>query len=274
MLLSSVDRCLFYTGLENTVANKAKILGWLTPVSKRIELWLNRELELVSRTEYFNTDAYRREYFPRAIPITSITSVYSDQFGAYDGGESQQTDFYIGTYNDSLVLRVPVYEAPKGLRLIYTGGEATHGTRSVYTMSAGGFTSGRYVLGGTSGAVGIVRSAGPSLTVENLYGIFEVGETLTEYTTIDLATASGVSATLSAVVTRSLAESNPVYARAAEIEVRFMEKHSHDFEAVTTQNEGVQRRATTSDRFAAIGAFYDLQPETKALLEPYRRVIL
>jgi hypothetical protein len=231
---------------------------------------LNRDLELTTHTEYFDVEPGVLEYFPRATPIQSITSIYADSTGLFTGSEYALTDYYIGSQGTSIVLRRPPIEARRGLRLIHVAGEAADPVISTFVMtgvSVAGFTLGKYVVGSLSNAVGVVKASATSpLQVATLYGTFKAGETLTEYTDEEGNTATGTIGTLDSISSLSLAQKKPAIVQACEIECRYWDKHKFDFVAATITKEGVMKRGPDIR--------YDLQPETKSLLEPHRRVIL
>jgi len=248
---------------------------WIGAVSGKIEAFCNRRFLSESRTEYFDVTYNRDEYWIKSPPVTTLTSVYEDSSGQWDGGESEISDCIYGSNGMSVVLpsRLP-WTARKGLRIIYTGGLAANGVRSVYatTGASGDFTVGYYVRGGTSGALGIVRAwATPALTVEVINGVFEATETLTAYATAyDTASAptAGVTATLASKTTTALCEAYPEITTAAELEVRYMWKHSLDFETTGTNADQTTIRRGGSTRQ------YPLQPETMDLLNPYVLAVL
>ena len=107
------------------------------------------------------------------------------------------------------------------------------------------------------------------MTVENYYGIFEAGETLTEYTGEGATGATGSTATLDSIATQSLAEAHPAIVSACEVQVRYYYKHTTDFEnSGTDQNGNTIRRSNRVMNTTLL----PLQEETMALLANYRRV--
>jgi len=244
---------------------------WIGPVSDKIEQYCNRTFLSASRTEYFDVTYNRDEYWVDSPPVTTLTSVYQDTSGLWDGGESEITDCHAGAQGLSVVLPWRfTWTARNALRIIYTGGLATSGVRSVFvTASASGaFVPGQYVRGGTSMAIGVVRVwSTPNLTVEVANGVFEVGETLTQYATqydVETAPVAGVTATLSSKSTTALCEAHPAIAAAAEAEIRFMAKHRLDFETTGTNADQTTLRRGSADKRG-----YPLQPETMDLLSQY-----
>lgn len=280
MLLSSLDRLKIYisavesgsrSALTEGTANDSELLGWLTTISARIEKYLARSVELTSYTEYFDTTYGRLRYFVNAYPVTTLTSVYEDSTGEYDGSEAAVSNSYVGVDSRSIVLDAPIgHIALKGLRIIYTGGLAAHGVRSTFAIGSvsGTWTADKYVEGSTSGAMGkVVSSTATSIVIANLYGIFIAGETITEQDTEGTKGASDGTAVISSITAQSLAEAYPDIARACEMQIRYMWKHKMDFENSTTSPEGTVRRNP-----AIIEG--ELQPEVKNMLATYRRPII
>lgn len=276
LLLSSYDRMRRYissltgTALTDSKAQKQMIVNWIATVSKQIETYLGRILKIAQYTHYFDTPTERTtEFFVKACPITTLTSVYIDGEGLYDGGESEVDDCYVGKNGDSIILpSAPSVVGKKTIRAIYTGGLAYSGTRSLYTVEnvSGTWAVGKYMQGGTSEAVGIVKAAtATTITAEVLYGIFEEDEVLTEYDDEDLGTASNATATISAVTQQSLVEQYPDIIRAAEIQIRHYWKHKDDFELSSSS------RDSTNTRQRELNERNIMLPETLALLRPYRR---
>lgn len=269
MLLSSYDRLIIYTGREDDLESKRRLVSILAAISSRIEDYLNRDLEITSRTEYFDLEPGTVEIFPRATPIASVTSVYADVLGDFTGGEYPLTDYFIGSKYNSIVLRNPVEGIRRALRVIYTGGEAYDPVISTFTVSGGAFTAGKYVIGNTSRAVGkVVASASTPLQVASLYGIFRAGETIVEYTDEGATIPTSVSGTLLAITVASLAQIKPILVQACEVECRYWDRHKFDFVAQTVTRDSLTKRSLPE-----MGG-YVLQPETESLLEPYRRLIL
>lgn len=279
MNLTSLNRMLAYYGdrdtnvLTDNNTNRRELINWITSTSVKIENYLDRKIEKASRTEYFDITHNRLQYYPDAYPIDSITSVKVTSDGLFDGSETtlDTDEYYTGVASGTLCLVWSErYEAYRGLQMVYTGGLATHPVNSTFNVSNGdSFTAGNYVQGGTSLAVGeVVSGAASALVVENYYGIFSASETLTEYSTYTEAagptSATAVTGTISSITSQSLAEAYPDITRACEMEIRYLFAHKHDFENQTTTPDGESRRRDDSK--------YSLQPEVRAILDPYKRM--
>lgn len=247
---------------------------WLISVSDQIEKYLNRSLLIEARTEYYDAKYQKDEFFIKGAPVTTLTSVYIDSSGLWDGSESELSNPYIGADSRSIVLANMLnWTARKGIRIIYTGGMAYHPVNSIFVVTNSNTpTVGNYMKGGTSGAIGIVSAWDNStkkLTIENYYGKFEVGETLTEYTDEgETETTPAVTATLDSVDRWSLAEAYPPIASAAEMQCRYYWVHSTDFENTGSMKDGTTTRQRQDRRVLP------LLPEVMNLLAPYRRMIL
>jgi len=251
---------------------KQMIVNWIVSASKQIETFLGRWLKLDTYTEYFDTPTEKDSFFfVRGYPVTTLTSVYLDGDGIFDGGESEITDCIVGKNDDCVILPIqPDVRGFKTIRTIYTGGLANNGVRSTFAIDnvAGTWNVGSFVAGGTSEAAGVVKAVtASSMIIEVLYGVFEDGETLTEYTDENLTT-SDATADIASVTYRALVETYPDIVRAAEIQVRHYWKHKDDFELSSTSKDATNQRSFSSQDKAP------LTPEVMALLSPYRRLMI
>jgi len=259
-----------FAALADTVYAEREVTNWITSISKQVESWLNRDLKINDYTEYFDTKYNKVRYWIKNAPIITLTSVYEDSSGEWSGSESEidSDDVYVGADNRSIVVGYPLsHLTPKGLRVIYNGGLAYHGTQSRFAIvSAATFTAGKYVLGLSSGALGIVRGTPTtaSADVENLFGIFEAAETLTEYTDEAHTSATAVTAVISSITRQSLAEAYPDIVNACEMEVRFRFKHKGDFEITGSSRDATNIRRDASE----IGQPFTT--EVMRLLAPYK----
>jgi len=258
--------------LTDTKAQKGMIVPWILAASKQIEKHLKRELTIGNYTEYFDTLSERDvQFFVKAYPIITLTSVYRDTEGKWDStNESEIDDCIIGKNSDSVVTPLsPEVLAYKSTRVIYTGGLAYSGVNSLFTcVITGTWTVGTYCYGQTSEAVGILKSkTATTLTIENLYGIFEAGETLAEYSDENLTTATTNTAVLTTITRQSLVEQYPDIVRACEIQVRYYWKHKDDFELSSTQKDGTNQRSMYDSKES-------LTNEAMKFLQPYIRQIL
>lgn len=272
MLLSSYDRLLRYLAgqgndsLTDDSNNRRDISFWISSISAKVETYLKRSLETESKTEYFDVTYARDEYWVKNVPISSITSVKLDSSGLFDGSETtlSSNEYYIGSQEASVVLTsTKSWTIRRGLQIVYTGGLAVHGTQSIFAVAdSTGWNVDKFCFGETSGAFGIIKAAGSnSLTIEILYGIFTVGETLTEYIDESMNT-SDASTTLSSKTRTSLAESYPAIVNACEMQIRYMHSHRNDFENDSSERDGVTLRRASD-------ASSKLQAEVRMQLDPY-----
>lgn len=277
MLLSSLRRLRLYCSgqseslITNNTANNRVLQNWLGSVSIDIEGYLCRNLHIEARTEYFDVEYGRTQYWLSSFPVVTLTDIYEDSLGLWEGDESQIDD----PVNDSATGRVILpytlsFVAAKALRVCYTGGLAYDAVRSVMTLAAGAgtFVAERYVIGSTSGAVGIVVSySSLSLTVEQYYGKFSTGETLVQYDDEGVtATTPAVTGTLSAFAQESLLNAYPNIVLACEAQIRYMRQHQLDFENSGTQKDGVTIRQGNPMHLK-----FPLREEVLNMLWPYVR---
>jgi len=276
MNLTSYNRLLRYlasegdtSNLSDTSANKRDLLGWIPAISGQIEKYLNRPLHIESRTEYFDAGPDRTMYPLRAVPATTLTSVYVDYDGEWSGAESEISDCIIGVDGMSVHLPYPaMFRAPKALRVIYTGGLGYTGATALWTATqTGTWTVGKYVVGGTSAAVGLVSAvAATTLSIETLYGQFEAGEAVSECDSETAQGASDGSATLGSISQTSVYDAAPEIVRACEMQIRYMWRHKMDYESTGVNKDGQTQRRT------GLSPYGTLEPEVQALIDPYRRI--
>ena len=230
-------------------------------------------MESKSRTEYFDIlGAWQIEFYPKANPVTAITSIAHDSTGLFTGSESTLTNHYIGLNGDSIVLDNPTTIGRKVLELVYTGGVAVHGTQSTFTLTSPGvFVANQFVWGSTSGAWGIVKSfSTPTIVVENLYGVFEDGEVLNQAAKEGANAGDGVTGTISAITAQSLAEQFPEYTTAVEMQIRYLYRRKDNFELASTQKDGQRYK----EKAPAFGTHEGLQPEVRSAIQHLVKVVL
>jgi hypothetical protein len=194
MLLTSAERLMQYTELVDQAGDAPVKLRdmkmWLTGTSARIESYLNRQLHIEQRTDYFDSYETQIEYTPLATPILQINSVYASAMGLYQGEEYSVINFYGSRFNQALSLAYPVLRWRKGLRLKYLAGYAYEPTKSTYAVQ--GLTTewfvDKWIVGATSGAAGVIVAFDDQdwpkwITIDVRYGKFVEGELLTAQAT-------------------------------------------------------------------------------------------
>lgn len=282
MELSSLRRLRYYCGLTNKPENNRGLLSLLSPVSMAIEQYLRRELELKSRIEDFDTEEGVNQFFTNAYPVVSVAHLYTSSQGLFTGEEIEENvgQYHVTAAGRSVILRRPLSRYPRGARLEYTAGLAASAVESTYTLTGVGsqaFEADQYVQGSRSGAMGLVVSntPGTSLTLENLYGVFRVGDVLTAYVQEDAQGNAVVNTggTVSAMVTSSLAVAHPALVQACEFEVNYLFKNNSTSNLWTesTSKEQTNKRGY---QFGFGPMTYSLQPEARAFLRGYERELL
>lgn len=245
------------------------LLRLIAASSRRIASWLRRDqaLQLTSRTEYLNPLSGQTGFYLKAYPITSITSVYVDVTGKYEGDEvlvpsddytissdSRQLIFTKGYTDYSGMDRFEAFPTiPKAIRVIYTGGIAASATVSVWGKTTEASTvmqAGYYIQGLASGFVAKIKTrAATSITFEILYGVPEPGETIAEFNALEqsaggvskLKGATGATAALTTVTTPSLAEVAPDLVTACEMHIRYFRTNRDSFENINVLQDSVTR---------------------------------
>lgn len=255
---------------------------WLTSVSDMIEKYLDRSIGITTHTEYFSLSPEKRAYTIKGGPATAITSVEYDPSSLWEGDETEIDDCFIDETGNSIVLPYALgIRARKALKVVYDGGLAESALRSRITLGveiatppASSWRAGDYAIA-SNGAVGVVTDvtiAGttdnwiPTLTVEDYYGVWELGSTVTRYTSETAIGEPLEYGQLNAIPEKSLAQTSPAIVQACEAQVRYMWKHTTDFENMGTVKDG-----NTTRRVARDDGAWPLQPEVIALLQPYVR---
>jgi len=272
MNLTSWRRARYFLGgntpLTDDAVNKRKFLSWIPAISRKIEEYLNRDLELKSHTEYFDTLPKTIEYPVRNFPITVLTSVKSDSTGEFTGSETTESDTYIGSQERSICLQTPVIPAKRGLEVVYTGGLAASGTQSTFTIENEGseaFVAGVFAEGQTSGAMGYVISKTlTTIVIEVLYGRFEVGEQIAGSATETGSKTADQTADIASADVRCIAEEYTDLTVACELEIRYMNDHRGDYENFSTSRGSQSRRANKFE--------HEFLPEVASILDRYRNI--
>lgn len=292
MNLTSLNRVKNALGVTST-DNDAALSRLVSTASNRIAFYLRREgaIQYSTYIEYFNPFRGQSIFRLKAYPVASITSIYTDSTGQYTGNQTlvTSTDYIIGTdgksvsfyvtagINNPLLLPTQSGVYAKSLKIAYIGGIAADGVSSSWTKSAdtgGTLAVNGYIKGGTSGAVGrITARASGTISYESIYGIFEAGETITEYLALDnslsgglgINNATGVTATLTASTALSLAETAPDLTEACEMYIRYLWRNKDTFGNITISRDG-ENRSSRSDMKTEVS----LTPEVREIADTYR----
>lgn len=296
MNLTSLARVKIALGISSSDEDGV-LLRLVSTCSARIASWLKRDgaLQLMSRTEYLNPTSHQTSFNLKAYPIASVTSVYTDFTGRFDGDEVlvPSTDYIISSDERQIVFTngfqnyagehnfsgFPVF--PKSIRVIYIGGLASTPVTSSWTKSAdagGTMVVGNYIQGGTSGFVGcITATTSGTISYNSIWGVAEAGETISEFTSIDkkngfvsdLSGPTSVTATLTAVTSRCLAEAYPDLTTACEMHVRYFRSNRDSFENINVLQDGVTRTSRGD-----LQKDYFSLPEVRDILAPYRNRLI
>lgn len=281
MNLTSYERVRRYlanqngTILTNSKANQRDIEIWIKAVSNQIEKkFLKRELEIKERTEYYDTGYDQKEYFLKAYPILSISSVCVDYDGLYDGNEVEilDDDRTVGSDNSSVVLLSSERPYERGLRVIYTGGLAYDGVQSTYALESvsGTWVVDNFCIGQDSGAVGIVNTVGDDeLLIHVLNGSYEVGETLKCHINENASDTSSISAILQSKTIEALCESYPEFSCAAEMQIRYMMYNKNNFEF-----QSYQKDATAMRKQEQLSTRSGLIEPAEDILQQHKNIVL
>ncbi len=277
ILLSSYERIRRTLCAEDTAMNQRVINQYLYAISNNIQQYLNVDFELESATEYFDIKSNQTQFWVEKLPIVSITSVYYDSLGLFDGSETALTNNKTDLHDRSVIISSVWQAYKKCIRIIYTGGISSEPTKSTFALSAstGTFVVDKFAMGATSGAMGIIKAftAQESIQIDNLYGAFLSNENITMQATEGGADVTGISATIESITTQSLVEQVPEIAMACELQIRYNVQTMKDFENKRVTDKTTERRDTQTE-LTFRGAYQDLQPEVRSLINGHRRIVL
>jgi hypothetical protein len=190
------------------------------------------------------------------------------------GGQSQLSSISYHPSVDGAAITINFarpFEAKNGFMATYDGGLANSAALSVYNVTFSGlWVLGKFIYGVNSNAVGIVNAFDAStLTIEVLYGRFQVGETVQQWDTEDGAGSSTQTAVLTTAQALSLAEAYPEIVRATEMQLRFMMKNKDRFEQERIDKDGTTLRRRTKGSLPA----NELEAEVTMIMSHYRRMV-
>lgn len=281
MNLTSLNRVKNALGITSQ-DNDPQLSRLVSTASNRIAFYLRREnaIRLTTYTEYLNPSLGQRVFRLKAYPISSITSIYTDTTGQYSGDEElvDSLDYIIGVDNKTIIFEVAPISGvyPKSLKVTYIGGIAADGVISSWTKSAdtgGTLAVDNYIKGSSSGSVGkITARAAGTISYESIYGEFS-GETITEYSSLDNSLSgglgvnnpTGVTATLTASTSLSLAETAPDLSQGCEMYIHYLWRNKDTFGNITISRDG-ENRSSRSD----MATNTELTPEVREIVDTYR----
>lgn len=294
MDLTSLRRVKYTLGIVK--ADEDAILAALVgSASRQISYWLRRidrddndGIELKSRIEYIDPRPGQRRFYSWVYPIQSITALWGDSLGRYQGLEQQidPLNYIIDSDQRSIVLQWQPFwpqpgfaPTPRTLRLTYVAGLAADPVVSTWTKGAdqgGTLTVGNIVRGDRSGSLGYTVAADTgTIAIECLSGKFLEGEVAREYDHVNISMAdggpkggTGVTVTLTICTARCLAESHPAIVLGCERHIVHWKQNRDSFHNLTVHQDG----ATHISRFDMMME-YDFLPEIKSLLMPYRNLL-
>ncbi len=292
VMLSSLERMAFYLKLDvgrgrvngiNSDTEKQRdarrsLIAWGLSISGSMQSFCQRDFLITEETIYFDVRPGDRVFFPRGVPIVSITSLKSDFTGQFTGSEFlvDSSLYHIGNTGNTIEFWAPIiFSGGTALQYKGLGGLALDAVNSIYSLSSvtgpSNIKAGYYAFGETSESIGKVISYDADLGIlvlESISGAF-VKEPLTFQPAIYSQDIPDTGATIASIDSQSLVESCPNLSRAMEVELRYMQKHEFDFEHEQEGKYGVTRRKLTEATEP-----YNLQPETQMLMQPFRRYLM
>lgn len=271
MDLTVIERVKPLLKIKATTTTHDQLLRqFITGVSSQVERFLDRHLERKARTEVYSLRPGQAVVQLRGYPVSSSPApAFKNAYDQDFSGDAIDDDLYyvdLQSGRDSTGhLRFTGRYAPVSgegvLQAVYTGGmgEGRIGVRMIATIGTitGTMTVGNTVVGGTSGARGLIvaRTSGVSITVDVYSGVFEAGETLTD------VTASG-SCTMSAISTSPLVHDFPDVVMAAELQLAHLWQRRDTVGAVSVSGE--------NGSISLENPGFELLPGVRSMLSQYR----
>ncbi len=297
VMLTSLARAAFYLqkdvgagrvdGANNDTPQQRQarmsIMQWILAVSSRIETHCRREFLIRPRVQYFDNLNTDQTFFPRAVPIQSVTELATDMMGAFEDPADWSVDptSYIISQTGGAVQSVAggLCGGLRTVRLSYLGGLAYHATHSTMTLddveTPDNITPGLFAYGMTSEAMAKVVSFDEDtgeIVLDSLAGVFIEEEELTFQTTLYGQDIPDTGATIVTIDQQSLCEAHPAIARAVEMELRYMEKHETDHE---NQVDGSAKGGASRKMPVGKDDMVDIvRPETADALSGYVRYLV
>lgn len=276
MLLTSYERAKRFLCVEDSAKNRNVINQYIYGISAQIENYLDRQFLKQEYTEFHNIFEGEREFWLKAVPVNSITSISVDPTGEFTGSETPLSNSYIGSTETSIVLQYAQIPAKRGLKIIYDGGVSTTTSLASMTLTSviGAIAVNQFVetILGAGGLVKSYNSISKEITIDVLFGAFNVGDTLIFRANEDSGTIPSLSAVIQSKQVTSLVELLPNIALAVEVQMRYNVKTVTDFENKTVDQDSVSRRDTQTE-LTFRGAYQDLQPECRSLINGLRRYV-
>lgn len=246
MNLTTLDRVKKKLDIDGTEDDDALSMV-ISGVSGAIERFLNRKIERKARTEIYRLNDGQTIIQLQAYPIASSPAPQfrNDWAQGFTDPAIDAANYFVdvaeGPDSTGQVRFTGRYELVPGegvFQAIYTGGMGSTAVRMIGVVASisGLFTDDETVVGGTSGARGILKTVGlndpqTAIAVDVLSGKFVAGETLTGVT-------STKTCTLSSITTSPLIFDFPEIVTAADIQVVHEWKRKDSMGTVSLSAEG------------------------------------
>jgi len=133
-------------GYDTSTTQDSKLDMIIWAMTGAFELYMNRPLQAVERTQYFDIRSpVNLEFFPSAVPISAVTVYYDHERDFDDAADSDSVVIAPDGMSFHLVDGYSVSAGVKVLKAVYTGGLATSTSNVTFTVAAGG--TGTYGVG-------------------------------------------------------------------------------------------------------------------------------
>lgn len=260
-------------GMLTSTQHDAYLKGLIISVSARIEQYLDRHIQRMARTEYYDAALDQKAWYLKGYPVASTPAavIYYDTARGFTGTAQDASTYFIDTSTGRLRFDdAPNQERdlwPGSIKAVYTGGMAPDLDKLTMTLTgiAGVFTPGEVVTGGTSGATGTVVSIVLGvpvttgtivITVTGGTDKFQAAETITA--------AGGATATTNLLTYEPLVSLYPAVVEAANQQVAFLFQRKDSLGTTNISTEGGSIGMETPVQITRM---------VKELLAPYRRML-
>lgn len=133
-------------GYDTGTSQDSKLDMIIWAMTGAFEMYMNRPLQAVERTQYFDIRSkVNLEFFPTAVPISAVTVYYDHERDFDDAADSDSVVIAPDGMSFHLVDGYAVSPGIKVLKAVYTGGLATSTSNVTFTVASGG--TGTYAVG-------------------------------------------------------------------------------------------------------------------------------
>lgn len=276
MLLTTYDRVVRFLGVNTedgvSTQEQARIGSWIQSVSSKIEAYINTSIAITTYSETHDWHYNSCTLAPYNTPVSAVAQLYYDETSTFSTDtQTEITDYAIVNHGTQIKINSPVPVGAATVYIEYDAGLAnTPATlRVVMVGDASDLVVNSFAVCDQTKALGIVRAASAfDVLIEVMYGEFCLTNSIAFYRTeVDNKYSTN---SIASITETPLCLSNPDIVSAAEMEIRFMYDRQYSLEHSDNNKEGVSYQTATLLRNSS----YDLLPQTRSMLEQYKRWVL